>query len=340
MSLKQFGTWLEDAAANAAGAGGVAGIGINPPGKPANFGEPGVENRKKKKKKTVVIKGLDEATSQIGYLDSYDAVHMAPVSGNSYGSTHRDVFPGLTVPPASRFRYDATKNVVIWDSMPSRQQYDTVTNQFPDARHRSLARVLGWIDREDLHEATTAEIEKAAKAIHDQWMASQKADGHNEHLSPDGTEDYMAPYHKLSDDAKDLDRRAVKAVLGALKEATAPTLNPDPDLDLILAKHMTALAQRRVKAGLDTQHLYTPWWTGMTEDQETFAGAPVFQVDMDRIMKVKHPKSRYHKYSRYVGTDEIGETIRQHGRKTRGDIVIQDSQTAVMTYLRRKAIPQ
>jgi hypothetical protein len=74
----------------------------------------------------------------------------------------------------------------------------------------------------------------------------------------------------------------------------------------------------------------------LDEDRDTFAGAPVFTVDLDRVMATKHPKNRYHKYSRYVGTDEIGETIRQHGRKHRGDIVIKDHATQVMTYLRRK----
>jgi hypothetical protein len=74
------------------------------------------------------------------------------------------------------------------------------------------------------------------------------------------------------------------------------------------------------------------------EDRETFAGAPVFDVDMDRIMKTKNPKHPRHRYARYVGTDEMGEAIRQHGRSTRGDIVIRDSKTAVMTYLRRKPV--
>ena len=73
-------------------------------------------------------------------------------------------------------------------------------------------------------------------------------------------------------------------------------------------------------------------------NEDTFAGASIFDVDMDKVMSVKdhlgkHPR---HRYSRYVGTDEVGESIRQHGRKTRGEIVLRDQKTAVMTYLRRK----
>jgi hypothetical protein len=71
--------------------------------------------------------------------------------------------------------------------------------------------------------------------------------------------------------------------------------------------------------------------------EETFAGAQVFEVDMDKVMKSRFGKNRYHRYSRYVGEDEKGEEIRQHGRDRKsGDIILKDSKTAVMTYLRRK----
>jgi hypothetical protein len=70
---------------------------------------------------------------------------------------------------------------------------------------------------------------------------------------------------------------------------------------------------------------------------DSFAGAPVFSVDMDKVHKSRFGKNRYHRYSRYVGEDEVGEAIRKHGRNRKsGDIILKDSQTAVMTYLRRK----
>lgn len=73
-------------------------------------------------------------------------------------------------------------------------------------------------------------------------------------------------------------------------------------------------------------------------EPETFAGARVFEVDSDRAWKSRFGKNRYHKYKNYVGDDEIGEEIRKHGRSTKGDIILKDSTTAVMTYLRRKKV--
>lgn len=70
---------------------------------------------------------------------------------------------------------------------------------------------------------------------------------------------------------------------------------------------------------------------------DTFAGAAVFEVDMEKVHNSRFGKNRYHRYSRYVGEDEIGQQIRQHGRDRKsGDIILKDSKTAVMTYLRRK----
>lgn len=73
----------------------------------------------------------------------------------------------------------------------------------------------------------------------------------------------------------------------------------------------------------------------LIEAVETFAGAPVFTVDMDRVMKSRFGKNRYHRYDRYVGNDSVGEAIRQYGRKNPGDIILKDEKTAVMSYLRR-----
>lgn len=68
----------------------------------------------------------------------------------------------------------------------------------------------------------------------------------------------------------------------------------------------------------------------------TFAGADVFETDMDALHKSRFGKNRYHRYSRYVGEDDKGEDIRQHGRTTKNDIILKDSRTGAMTYLRKK----
>jgi hypothetical protein len=146
-------------------------------------------------------------------------------------------------------------------------------------------------DSELDEELSQDEIEKAAAAVHDEWMKNQKKAGHTEHKSPDGKEDYMVPYDELKDKSKKLDRDAVKATIDALKL-----------------------------------------------DEETFAGAQVFPVNTDKWMKSRFGKNRYHRYSRYVGEDEQGETIRQHGRtKRKDDIILKDQATGAMTwFLRRK----
>jgi hypothetical protein len=77
--------------------------------------------------------------------------------------------------------------------------------------------------------------------------------------------------------------------------------------------------------------------TPLTEERETFANADVFEVDMDRWMNSRFGKNRYHRYSRYVGSDKVGEEIRQHGRtKTKRDIILKDERTGVMTWLLRR----
>lgn len=150
---------------------------------------------------------------------------------------------------------------------------------------------------EQVAEASDAEIEKAAKEVHNRWVENQKKAGETEHKSPDGKEDYMVPYHKLSDKSKEMDREAVRATLDAL---------------------------------------------GLDEDRETFAGTPVFEVDTDKWMKSRFGKNRYHRYSKYVGEDETGEEIRQHGRTQRkSDIILKDQATGAMTwFLRRKKAGQ
>ena len=73
---------------------------------------------------------------------------------------------------------------------------------------------------------------------------------------------------------------------------------------------------------------------GMHED--TFAGADVLDTDMDVLMAVKEPKKRWERYAKYVGVEEGGEAIRQHARGTAKDIILRDSKTGTMTYLRKR----
>jgi hypothetical protein len=76
----------------------------------------------------------------------------------------------------------------------------------------------------------------------------------------------------------------------------------------------------------------------MTEDaSDTFAGADVMDVDIERVLNAMAPKKPWERFSKYVGVDEVGENIRVHARKNwKKNIVLRDTKTGVMTYLRRR----
>ena len=66
-----------------------------------------------------------------------------------------------------------------------------------------------------------------------------------------------------------------------------------------------------------------------------FANNDVFVVDQDRYLKARLGKRKYLKYENYVGNDEVGEDIRQYGRKyPNKPIILQCEKTGAMTFLR------
>jgi hypothetical protein len=72
-------------------------------------------------------------------------------------------------------------------------------------------------------------------------------------------------------------------------------------------------------------------------NEAMFAGHEVFVVPTDYFFKCREGKNRYHSYEKYVGNDEIGETIRKYGRDKKNrkkPIIVQDEKTGAMTYLR------
>ena len=69
--------------------------------------------------------------------------------------------------------------------------------------------------------------------------------------------------------------------------------------------------------------------------RKKFAGADIFVVDPKTFMKARFGKKKYAKYENYVGTDEIGQEIREYGLKNpKKAIIIQDCNTGFMCYLR------
>lgn len=60
------------------------------------------------------------------------------------------------------------------------------------------------------------DIEAISAKVHEQWMESKRAKGVTSRKLESG-EELMVPYAELSEDAKELDRGSVKAVVAALE---------------------------------------------------------------------------------------------------------------------------
>ncbi|NDG31935.1 hypothetical protein EB118_17905 [bacterium] len=66
-----------------------------------------------------------------------------------------------------------------------------------------------------------------------------------------------------------------------------------------------------------------------------FANSDVFVVDTERYLKARLGKRKYLKYETYVGNDDVGNAIREYGRKyPKKPIILQDEKTGSMIFLR------
>jgi hypothetical protein len=60
------------------------------------------------------------------------------------------------------------------------------------------------------------DVEEVAAMVHEAWMEGKRRDGHATRKSESG-EELMVPYERLSEEAKELDRRTVRAVYDAIR---------------------------------------------------------------------------------------------------------------------------
>lgn len=68
----------------------------------------------------------------------------------------------------------------------------------------------------------------------------------------------------------------------------------------------------------------------------SFAGCKVYDVDSSIFHRCRLGKKKYHRYSLYVGDDDIGKEIRDFAIKNpKSQIVIRDKSSKSMMYLRR-----
>lgn len=66
-----------------------------------------------------------------------------------------------------------------------------------------------------------------------------------------------------------------------------------------------------------------------------FANNDVFVVDTSRYLKARLGKRKFLKYETYVGNDDVGNAIREYGRKyPKKPIILQDDKTGSMIFLR------
>lgn len=69
--------------------------------------------------------------------------------------------------------------------------------------------------------------------------------------------------------------------------------------------------------------------------KKKFAGMDVFVVDPKLYDKSRYGKNRYHRYSKYVGEDDVGKYISQYCKSNpKKPIVVMDSSTGAMQFLR------
>lgn len=63
------------------------------------------------------------------------------------------------------------------------------------------------------------EVETVAAKVHEAWMAEKTGTGVHSRVSPNG-EELMVPYDRLSEEAKETNRKLVNTVYQAIEELT------------------------------------------------------------------------------------------------------------------------
>jgi hypothetical protein len=251
------------APANSAGLGNIAGLGVNKAGKPANWGEPGVNLKKRH---------VDEAPESDPVL-AHAFQHGEPQVDGS------------------------TRELAVFHPEPD---YSSETDDELDVwlRTHGMPKSSDWTKAS---QAKTIDVDEASEVKHPA---------------------YKCPACGKSNYFKSAEGYRPFCSSECAGKSTHPKMEGQSDFD-----YSNDIIEALLAEGVGVV------------PAETFAGAAVFEVDMDAMHKSRFGKNRYHRYSRYVGEDEVGEAIRKHGRdRKNGDIILKDSKTAVMTYLRRKPV--
>ena len=254
----------EDAPANAAGSGAVAGLGVGPQGEPPGPQSILTRMLKRKKLEQESAKRIPRKAGQPAKSDKHSDLYT--------DEDPKDTIHGLKFATTD----DAEKSV---EKIKASDRSHAHKIQAAIAMEQR-ARVMG---------------KKGPASVYRSFIDSMKKT--NENVSEDWSKDY-----KKSIDCSNPKGFSQKA-------------------------HCAGRKARQ--AGRDTKS------EPITEAM--FAGNQVFVVPSDYYHNCRVGKQRYHKYEKYVGKDEIGETIRRYGRDRKNrnkPIIVQDEKTGAMTYLR------
>ena len=138
--------------------------------------------------------------------------------------------------------------------------------------------------------------------------------------------------HELTEDVSDLHEQLLAMLLEFngvsgmdISDGGLPLNKRDEERT---AKYKRWLKQLSQRTGVD-----------FMEDtgDDIFAGNAIFDCDPETFQNCRLGKKKYARYSKYVGSTDQGERIRQYGIKNpKKAIVLRDNTTGAMRYLRRK----
>jgi hypothetical protein len=339
--MKNFTDWLkEDAAANAAGTGGVAGIGVG------EKGEPGVKLKRKKLADGIDPSEVDNLSETVyvwvcrkckriwGPADDKKVSKKCPRCGSTDADFRddselldesRSVRVGIPVKctvcgrvkkPIGRF--GGLNSSHCDGDCPGYRKQPYPGSLWPNETEDDFGYSVGddgtkRIVKEGAEWPADKEWKRGAPLPKD---ACPECEGRGVFLGRKCRE--CGGTGTLKEDA-DFAVDMMGKTCTKCKKGTYKETSQHDDMDGVL--HCTKCGHQVVR------HI---------KENTEFAGAPVFDVDMDTLMKSRFGKNRYHRYSKYVGEDETGEAIRKTGRETAKDIVLKDKGTGTMMYLRRK----
>lgn len=105
---------------------------------------------------------------------------------------------------------------------------------------------------------------------------------------------------------------------------------------LLFDSDYNLLSEMNTTAGIDMSPVKIKRKDIEESGDDNFAGSTVFNCNSDIFERCRLGKQKYHKYEKYVGSDEFGEKVREYGRTfPQKPIVLRDSITGAMIYLKK-----